>query len=1287
MSPCFKPQLTRLRRLRCSLQKCGLQQFKSLVLLAFVSLAIGPLSGCNRTTPPPKPGSTGAGKATAGSGGITEPAAKQLSKADYATAIQLKNRGIAHLENKDWAEAETDLAQLADLLPGNLLAQRNLAISRVLAIIDRGSTIKKTGTPELIKEFQQAQASAIEAIESYRGIATDKYDKALCDLLFGKLYTDSSQNKSFFEGLASLGSAADTMPEAADFRFAHALAMDGHRDYSDINSPKYAQLLTALQKSLQLAPENLSALQKLMQRQAYGLRSTNSDVKKTALQLTDTLERATVLLVPLNESIKKRRNRDLVADIKSALAEFDGEDPAPLARPTMNTANLLLPELATQIDLRRLNKNLLEYLVLDFDADFVKAASDAGAFGKTAPTVVKALVPTKGLPDLTGVSQVEFIDINLDGFDDMVVAANGTIKIYSRGTDLNGPWKAIISAPEAGFKLTRFLLVDIDRDYDRAVTATSPLLLRDEDGDQKIPKDAAGKNRWYDTDVDIVAWGENGCVVLRNDLSKEGVRVLNVVPQEESIDHINDVVAADLEADGDLDLIFATDAGMSLWTNIDGSKFENSNSAASLPEGGMQSLVVVDWNSDVAVDVVGLTKSGTVGFLENMFHGRYRWVSDIAKVSRSEGLAWRLVMTGGEKPTGIKVIAAGLSGSGAVFNDHIRVDGQSAIVADIDNNGVSDVVSSNNGTLTVATTQPGSDSIKISGLADHQDVGQVQAVDIDDDGDLDIVYISTADGSLALLDNDGGNTNNWIDVVARAVPNDPQFPSNRVNMHAIGSVIEVKFGGLYHREVINGPKLHLGLGQLDLIDVIRIIWTDGIPQNITVTDLLRQRIGVLAPQILKGSCPYIYTWTGERFEFLSDCLWAAPIGLVQANGEIAPTREWENLLIPGEALVQNEGRYRLQLTEELWETAYFDQVQLTAIDHPADVQIFTNEKVGPPDMAAHRVHTVKNPRLPKSVTDSRGRDLKPGLAAQDGNYIQAFEGRVLQGLTDEWTMEFDLGDLSSPKNVRLFLIGWIFPTDTSLNVGIAQNPQLDPPAPPAIEVPDGNGGWKTVRPFIGFPSGKTKAMVVDITDVFDGQTDYRFRLKSSMELYWDHVFFTVDEDDAKTVSQACPLANSDLQFRGFSRRTYADNALFRNGHAPEGYDHAAVTTDPRWPPISGRFTRYGDADQLLNAHDDQMVVMGPGDALTVDFTMPEKPVPAGWKRDFVLRNVGYDKDADLNTIYGQSSEPFPFRAMSRYPFAKEDVVPNTPGYLKYLDEWQTREFTKKPFWNAVQQRD
>jgi hypothetical protein len=509
-------------------------------------------------------------------------------------------------------------------------------------------------------------------------------------------------------------------------------------------------------------------------------------------------------------------------------------------------------------------------------------------------------------------------------------------------------------------------------------------------------------------------------------------------------------------------------------------------------------------------------------------------------------------------------------------------------------------------------------------------------------------------------------------------------------MHGIGAVLEVRSGADWQAHVIDSPRMHVGLGRQKQADTIRVIWTDGVPQNITDVQLLRSRLGVLAPQILKGSCPYIYTWDGEKFTFFSDCLWAAPLGLVQANGDLAPTREWEYLLIPGRQLQARGDRYVLQFTEELWEAAYFDEVRLMAVDHPADVAVFTNEKVGSPTMAAHRIHTVRRPVLARSVVNSAGEDLLPLLKAQDQQYAKPFRQRVLQGLTDEWTLEFDFGDLPSPADgsaasMRLVLIGWVFPTDTSINTGLNQNPQLPDPVPPRLEVPEADGSWRVLQPFIGFPSGKTKAMVVDVSEAVSGG-QARFRICSSMELYFDHAFAIVNEADATTVVQACELERADLHYRGFSKRVYSPESLFRQGYGPEDYDYAAVSTEPQWNEMLGRFTRYGETAELLQSQDDRLVVMGPGDELTVEFAVPKESVPEGWVRDFVLYNVGWDKDADLSTVYGQSAEPYPTRAMPQYPLKMEQEQTLTEEYRRWLREYQTREYGRFEFRDVLRRR-
>src|ERR1039457_4197897 len=66
------------------------------------------------------------------------------------------------------------------------------------------------------------------------------------------------------------------------------------------------------------------------------------------------------------------------------------------------------------------------------------------------------------------------------------------------------------------------------------------------------------------------------------------------------------------------------------------------------------------------------------------------------------------------------------------------------------------------------------------------------------------------------------------------------------------------------------------------------------------------------------------------------------------------------------------------------------------------------------------------------------------------------------------------------------------------------------------------------------------------------------------------------------------------------------------------------------------------------------------------------PLPAGWKRDFLLFVDGWAKDADANTAYGQSVEPLPFHAMSQYPYKKGEHFPDDAAHRRYRELYNTR---------------
>jgi len=227
----------------------------------------------------------------------------------------------------------------------------------------------------------------------------------------------------------------------------------------------------------------------------------------------------------------------------------------------------------------------------------------------------------------------------------------------------------------------------------------------------------------------------------------------------------------------------------------------------------------------------------------------------------------------------------------------------------------------------------------------------------------------------------------------------------------------------------------------------------------------------------------------------------------------------------------------------------------------------------------------------------------------------------------------------------LVLTGWILPTDTSLNIQIDQNPAIGPVEYPSLWVPDedSDGGWRRAIDFIGFPGGKTKTIVVDVTEVVDRANAGRLSVRTSAQIYWDAAQFVVQPEPAEFIQRDVKLISARVEEHGYSRK------IRPSTEQPETYDYQDASMEPRWPPLNGPLTRRGNCLDLLTTWDDRMAVISGGDEIRLRFAVPAEPVPAGWRRDFILHSVGWDKDADLNTFAGQSTLPLPYREMSSYP--------------------------------------
>jgi len=471
--------------------------------------------------------------------------------------------------------------------------------------------------------------------------------------------------------------------------------------------------------------------------------------------------------------------------------------------------------------------------------------------------------------------------------------------------------------------------------------------------------------------------------------------------------------------------------------------------------------------------------------------------------------------------------------------------------------------------------------------------------------------------------------------------------------------------------VASRPVTRLGLGARRRADVLRIVWTNGVPQNALdpkVKTVLRE------VQQLKGSCPFLYAFDGARWRFVTDLLGRAPAGLLYDGVHQAPADTLEWMVISGDLLRPRDGRLMLDFTEELWEAVYFDLAELQAVDHPKEVGLVANEKMVPPPFPEKKLFTVSRPRTPEAI-DERGRDRTAAIAAEDGVFLGGFTPTRYQGLVAPHDLVLALPEARAGRTVMLYLTGWIQYADTSIQVSLSQRRDLAPFGP-ILEVPDGRGGWKTVIAPMGYPAGKTKTMPVDLSAVLD-RSDPRVRIRTNLEIYWDRIAYTIDDAPAPLTVTRTKLLGADLFFRGFSRMTREDP------EGPQVFVHDEVSTEPRWADMAGRYTRFGDVRPLLAAADDRYVVMKGGDAVRLIFDASGlPPLPDGWVRDWLFVSDGWDKDADENTVAGQTVEPLPFHGMDDGKYGQL-AFPDSPAHREFVREYLTREGGPEEFRDAV----
>lgn len=498
----------------------------------------------------------------------------------------------------------------------------------------------------------------------------------------------------------------------------------------------------------------------------------------------------------------------------------------------------------------------------------------------------------------------------------------------------------------------------------------------------------------------------------------------------------------------------------------------------------------------------------------------------------------------------------------------------------------------------------------------------------------------------------------WIDLQPRGL---------KSNEAGIGTRVTLYCDDLRIGTTCRDGLLSFGLGARAQVDAIMVRWTNGVEQGATPANVLTcLRLDEREGEV--GSCPFLYTYDGEKWHFITDCQSGTPLGLPFMDRRYLPPRSSETIMVPGEKLAAKDGVFRLDVAEEFRELFYADHLVLRALDHPPDARPVLKEGffIAQENHPAFEVHALGALRPPRAAFDQKGRDILAKVSAKDGRHAVVWDpvdSRYV-GMAREWTITLDFGDLSDAKRILFVMDGWVeFPT-ASASIAASQSKTVHFQWP-KIEAPGPDGEWKIIDHDPGFPAGKGKTVLVDLTSKLPTR-EGKIRIRSTQRLHWDAFLISTDAEDRPLHVTELPLVRAEHRFRGIGQRI-EDPA----GEQPWTYSHDRLVDRYVYDQMpTGMLTRYGDVLELLREIDDRYPVLAAGDVVELAYDATAlPPLPDGWVRDFCFTTYGWVKDADMNQAIRESVGPLPYRAMPRYPY---DPRKNPFPHPDFFGKWFTR---------------
>jgi Tfp pilus assembly protein PilF len=542
------------------------------------------------------------------------------------------------------------------------------------------------------------------------------------------------------------------------------------------------------------------------------------------------------------------------------------------------------------------------------------------------------------------------------------------------------------------------------------------------------------------------------------------------------------------------------------------------------------------------------------------------------------------------------------------------------------------------------------------------------AADLENKGAADLI-VTQRNAPPVWLRNVGANKNHFVRLA---------LVGNADNKTGIGAKVEVFANGLWQKWELTGasgyqtqgpPQILIGLGKSEGISLLRILWPTGVlqdemnlPHTETITEDEVDRRG--------SSCPVLFVWNGNNYQFVTDVLGAGVVGhwFTPARHNIPRPSEW--VKVDGEDVAPVNGKVSVRFMEPMEEVNYVDQLRLVAVDHPKNVRVNPDERfLDSPPFASGQVVASVDARPPAGAWDGTGRDVLDELLRRDHRFAGGFTPLPYDGFANLHALTLDLGRIDTQGPLRLLMTGYVnYFSATSLYAAWQAGVR---PIDPYIEAQLPDGEWRRIDARAGFPAGLERTIVVNLTGKLPPGTR-RIRLMTNLEIYWDQVLIDRHAQGGFRATEL-PLELATEQFQGYPKEIDGPSP----GDLSYNYNLASLTGP--FQHEAGDYTHFGDVTPLLKSIDDRFAIFGSGEGIAAEFDASRLPsLPPGWKRDYFFYANGYEKDMDWWDSSPFTVSPLPFHEMTSYPYSIEEGFPASAASLRYRLNWNDRYVSGKP---------